>query len=136
MFFTCLKLSFDYQNLTGNHLIKVVSFHVSFHVKFGNMGCCDFSINNPQNSYLVTLLLTWNITFWVKYSLRKLGVCWANAVPFWLTPQVLCFPMPLSFNMWTVKITLHPLNCLYMKIKMSCDPRQRTTWRMNSLFNS
>ena len=31
-----------------------VSFHVSFHVKFGNMGCCDISINNPQNSGLVT----------------------------------------------------------------------------------
>ena len=25
---------------------KDVSFHVSFHVKFGYMGCCDFSINN------------------------------------------------------------------------------------------
>ena len=33
---------------------KDVSFHVSFHVKFGNMGCCDFSINNPQNRCLVT----------------------------------------------------------------------------------
>ena len=27
--------------------IKDVSFHVSFHDKFGYMGCCDFSINNP-----------------------------------------------------------------------------------------
>ena len=25
------------------------SFHVSFQVKFGYMGCFDFSINNPQN---------------------------------------------------------------------------------------
>ena len=32
---------------------KDVSFHVSFHVKFGYMGCCDFSINNPQNTCLV-----------------------------------------------------------------------------------
>ena len=37
------------------------------------MGCCDFSINNPQNSCLVTWLLTWNITFWVKYSIKKIG---------------------------------------------------------------
>ena len=43
-------------------------FHASFHVKFGYMRCCDFSINNPQNTCLVTWLLTWNITFWVKYS--------------------------------------------------------------------
>ena len=35
------------------------------------MGCCDFSINNPQNSCLVTWLLTWNITFWVKYSIKN-----------------------------------------------------------------
>ena len=35
-------------------LLEDVSFHVSFHVKFGYMGCCDFSINNPQNTCLVT----------------------------------------------------------------------------------
>ena len=52
---------------------KGVSFHVLFHVKFGNMRCCDFSINNPQNSCLVTWLLTRNITFWVKYSIKKSG---------------------------------------------------------------
>ena len=28
--------------------------HVSFHAKFGNMRCCDFSVNNPKNSCLVT----------------------------------------------------------------------------------
>ena len=50
-----------------------MSFHVSFHVKFGNMRCCHFSINNPQTSSLNTWLLTWNITFWVKYSIKKLG---------------------------------------------------------------
>ena len=44
------------------NLIKGVSFHISFHVKFGNMRFCNFSINNPQNSCLVTWLLTWNIT--------------------------------------------------------------------------
>ena len=33
---------------------KDVSFHVSFRVKFGNMRCCNFSINNSQNSCLVT----------------------------------------------------------------------------------
>ena len=33
---------------------KDVSFHVSFHDKFGYMVCCDFSINNPQNTCLVT----------------------------------------------------------------------------------
>ena len=32
---------------------KDVSFHVSSHVKFGYMGCCDFSINNPENTCLV-----------------------------------------------------------------------------------
>ena len=37
------------------------------------MGCCDFSIINPRNSCLVTWLLTWNITFWVKYSIEKSG---------------------------------------------------------------
>ena len=38
------------------HLIffKDESFHVSFQVKFGYMGCCDFSINNPQNVCLDT----------------------------------------------------------------------------------
>ena len=53
-------------------------YHFMFHFMsslvqnwFGNMGCCDFSINNPQNTCLVTWLLTWNITFWVKYSLRN-----------------------------------------------------------------
>ena len=64
---------------------KAVSFHVvywplecnhQFHVKFGNMRCCDFSINNPQNSCLVTWLLAWNITFWVKYSIKKIGCAW------------------------------------------------------------
>ena len=44
--------------------------YVSFHVKFGYMGFCDFSINN---TCLVTWLLTWNITFWVKYSIKKIG---------------------------------------------------------------
>ena len=39
------------------------------------MGCCDFSINYPQNSCLVTWLLKWNITFWVKYSIKKLSDC-------------------------------------------------------------
>ena len=42
---------------------KDVSFHVSFHVNFGNMRCCDFGINNPQNSCLVTRLLMRSITF-------------------------------------------------------------------------
>ena len=55
--------------------LKDVSFHVSFHVKFSYMGCCDFSINNPQNTCLVTWILTWNITFWVKYSIKKSGEC-------------------------------------------------------------
>ena len=36
------------------NFFKDVSFHVSFHVKFGNMGCCDFSIDNSQNTCLVT----------------------------------------------------------------------------------
>ena len=67
----------------NNHspdFFKDVSFHVSSHVKFGNMGCFDFSINNPQNSCLVTWLLMWNVTFWVKYSIKKLGEC---CVTFW-----------------------------------------------------
>ena len=33
--------------------LKDVSFHVSFNVKFGYMGSCDFSITNPQNTCLV-----------------------------------------------------------------------------------
>ena len=52
---------------------KDVSYHVSFRVKFDNMRCCAFSINNPYNSCVVTWLLTWKITFWVKYSIKKLG---------------------------------------------------------------
>ena len=38
---------------------------VSFQVKFGYMGCCDFSINNPQYKCLVPWLLRWNITILV-----------------------------------------------------------------------
>ena len=56
-------------NKQSPNFFKDVSFHVSFHVKFGNMRCCDFSINNPQNSCLVTWLLTWNITFCVQVGL-------------------------------------------------------------------
>ena len=37
---------------TDNELIFFLN--VSFHVKFVYMGCCDFSINNPQNTCLVT----------------------------------------------------------------------------------
>ena len=36
------------------NFFKDESFNISFHVKFGYMGCCDFSINNPQNTSLVT----------------------------------------------------------------------------------
>ena len=43
--------------------------------KDGYLGCGDFSINNPQNKYLVMWLLTGNITFWVKSSIKKLGDC-------------------------------------------------------------
>ena len=64
-------------NRYSPNFLNDVSFHVSFHVKFGYMGCCDFSINNPQNTCLVTWLLTWNITFWVKYSVKKSGD-WIN----------------------------------------------------------
>ena len=32
-----------------------------------------YNIDNPHNSCLVTWLLAWNITFWVKYSIKKLG---------------------------------------------------------------
>ena len=39
------------------------------------MGCCDFSINKPQNTCLVTWLLTYNITFRVKYFIKKSCVC-------------------------------------------------------------
>ena len=49
-------------------------FHISFYVKFRYMRCCDFRINDPQNTCLVTLLLTWNITFWVRYSIKN----WVN----------------------------------------------------------
>ena len=55
---------------------KDVSFHVLFHVKFGHTGCCDFSINISQNPCSVTWLLTWNITFWVKYIERLLALCY------------------------------------------------------------
>ena len=33
------------QNKHACNFFKDVSFYVSFHVKFGNMRCCDFSIN-------------------------------------------------------------------------------------------
>ena len=61
------------EEILSTDFFKDVSFHVSFHVKFGNMRCCDFSINNPQNTCLVTWLLTWNIIVWVKYSIKKSG---------------------------------------------------------------
>ena len=44
----------NFQNPLSPDFFKDVSFHVSFHAKFGYMGCCDFSINNPQNTCLVT----------------------------------------------------------------------------------
>ena len=53
----------------NNHPIFWKMYHVLLHVKFGNMRCCDFSNNNPQNLCLVAWLLPWNITFWVKYIL-------------------------------------------------------------------
>ena len=37
------------------------------------MGCCDFSINNPQNICLITWHLTRYVIFWVKYSIKKIG---------------------------------------------------------------
>ena len=40
--------------IQSSDFFKDVSFHVSFHVKFCYSGCCDFSINNPQNTCLVT----------------------------------------------------------------------------------
>ena len=63
----------SYVSKQSPDFFKDVSFHVSFHVKFGYMGCCDFSINNPQNTCLVTWLLMWNITFWVECSIKKIG---------------------------------------------------------------
>ena len=33
-----------------------------FHITFGNVGCCDFSINNPQNT-------DWLRDFNMKYSI-------------------------------------------------------------------
>ena len=42
------------EEILSPDFFKDVSFHVSFHVKFGNMRCCYFSINNPQNSCLIT----------------------------------------------------------------------------------
>ena len=71
------SVSYDNSPHDSPDFFEDVSFHVSFHVKFGYMGCCDFSINNPQNTCMVTWLLTWNITFWVKYSVKKSGD-WIN----------------------------------------------------------
>ena len=65
-----------------------VSFHVSFYIKFGYMGCCDFSSNNPQNTCLVTWLLTWNVTFWVKYSIKRLGGCQISQPKFLLEATI------------------------------------------------
>ena len=78
-----LFLSADVLNLTFTQFFKHISFHVSFYVKFGNTGCCDSSINNPPNSCLVTLLLMWNITFWVKYSIKKSGDCLFSTLNGW-----------------------------------------------------
>ena len=75
-----------------------VSFHVSFYIKFGYMGCCDFSSNNLQNTCLVTCLLTWNVTFWVKYSIKKSGVFWTH--PMWLGHNQTFWK---QFKMWNVQ---------------------------------
>ena len=53
-------------------LIFLKMYHFMFHhVKFGYMGCCDFRINHPQKTCLVTWLFTWNVTFWVKYFIKN-----------------------------------------------------------------
>ena len=46
---TSLKKLDDYlvHFLQTPNFFKDVSFHVSFHVKFGYVVCCDFSIDNP-----------------------------------------------------------------------------------------
>ena len=49
----CDQTNFDVR-VQPPDFFKDVSFHVSFHVKFGYMRFCDFSINNPQNTCLVT----------------------------------------------------------------------------------
>ena len=60
MSFLLFSLNFQKKPIGGdgfNHspgFFKEVSFHVPFHVKFGNLRCYDFSANNPQNSCLVT----------------------------------------------------------------------------------
>ena len=46
----CLKQTLSVQY--SPDLLKDVSFDVSFHAKFGYMGCCDFSIDNLQNTCL------------------------------------------------------------------------------------
>ena len=49
-----IQLDFYYSSTYSTDFFKDVAFHVSLHVKFGYIGCCDFSNNNPQNSCLVT----------------------------------------------------------------------------------
>ena len=46
-------------------------FHVSFHVKFGYIGSCNFSINNLQNTCLVTRLLKWNMYYILSQIIYK-----------------------------------------------------------------
>ena len=71
---TSSTLNRKYSITLSPTFLKDLSFHVSFHVIFGYMRCCDFSINNLQNTCLVTWLLTLNITFRVKYFIKKSSV--------------------------------------------------------------
>ena len=51
-----------------------VSFHVSFHVKFGNMGCYDFSINN-RSSQLSFGYVNFNVKYYILSQIfyKKIG---------------------------------------------------------------
>ena len=53
--------------------LKDISFHVSFHVKFGYMGCCDFSINSPQKHMFG--YVTFNVKYYILSQIfyKKIG---------------------------------------------------------------
>ena len=65
---------FSVGNLVSLKLVEVMSLEYKYNIH-PIISCCDFSTNNSQNTCLVTWPLTWNITFWVKYSIKKSGDC-------------------------------------------------------------
>ena len=112
-----LKVDSEVYVFQSPDFFKDVSFHVSFHVKFGNLRCCDFSINNPQNSCLVMWLLTWNIIFWVKYSIKN-GWIYRKGMSFVKTLHTM-FSLVTLWQGLTKNILLHTFISLGPRVNSS-----------------